>query len=72
MSLQLCVVLLDDIEKDNVAQEVFDAPQNNLEGGLAFDDGLMKPDPNFGPKKDDKKHDDQEYKDIQREEEGDG
>ncbi|ERL95233.1 transcription activator BRG1 [Dendroctonus ponderosae] len=63
--------LKDDIEKDNVAQEVFDGPQNNIEGGLAFDDGLMKPALNLGQKKDDKKHDDQEYKDIQREEEGD-
>lgn len=63
--------IVDDPEKDNVAQEVFDAP--NIEG-LAFADDVPKQPFNIEQKRalDSKKHDDPDYKDMQHEEEGDG
>lgn len=67
---------VEDPEKDNGAHEEFDLPQNNLDG-LGFNDDGLKPAHNLEMKHVDslrmpeKKHDDLDYKDMQREEEGD-
>ncbi|XP_066261068.1 Golgi integral membrane protein 4-like [Euwallacea similis] len=62
----------DDPEKDNAAQEEFDG-FNNL--GLGFADEGVKQNLNGDQRNqvnaDSKKHDEQDYKDLQREEEGD-
>lgn len=68
----------EDPDKDNGAREVFDLPQNNPDG-LAFGDEGLKQGPNLEMRHvdalgipDNKKHEDPDYKDLQREEmEGD-
>ncbi|XP_066154116.1 Golgi integral membrane protein 4-like [Euwallacea fornicatus] len=62
----------DDPDKDNAAQEEFDGPFNNMELGFA-DEGVkqnLNGDQRNQVNVDSKKHDEQDYKDLQREEEG--